>query len=110
MGLNDSQALEAAKSDGERGEQICKFVRRSLAGYLCPKPGSKPRVGAASKRALPFVSYSTNIAKLFMNTGGDWPGLHRVLISHEIEHLGPQVGAGLRRVLRRECPLSFGSG
>jgi hypothetical protein len=37
LGLNDSQALEAVKSDGERGEQLRKFVLRSFGHYFVPE-------------------------------------------------------------------------
>jgi hypothetical protein len=37
MGLNDSQALEAVKSDSERGEQIRKFVLRSVGRCFVPE-------------------------------------------------------------------------
>jgi len=38
LDLNDSQALEAIRSDGERGEQIRKFVLRSLRLHFVPEP------------------------------------------------------------------------
>jgi hypothetical protein len=37
LGLNDSQALEAVKSDGEVGERLRKFVWRGFRHFFVPE-------------------------------------------------------------------------
>lgn len=37
LGLNDSQALEAVKSDGEAGERLRKFVCRVFRQHFVPE-------------------------------------------------------------------------
>jgi hypothetical protein len=37
LGFNDSQALEAVKSDGEAAQQLREFVSRSLRQYFVPE-------------------------------------------------------------------------
>ncbi len=37
LGLNDSQALEAVKSDGEAGERLRKFVWRAFRHFFVPE-------------------------------------------------------------------------
>jgi hypothetical protein len=37
LGLNDSQALEAVKSDGEAGERLCKFVWGAFRHFFVPE-------------------------------------------------------------------------
>ena len=37
LGLNDSQALEAVKSDGEVGKRLCKFVWGAFRHFFVPE-------------------------------------------------------------------------
>jgi hypothetical protein len=41
LALDDSQALEAVKSDGEEGEQLRKFVLRFFQHYFVPEAAIK---------------------------------------------------------------------
>jgi hypothetical protein len=41
LALNDSQALEAVRSDGEEGEQLRKFVSRFFGRYFVPETAIK---------------------------------------------------------------------
>jgi hypothetical protein len=41
LALNDSQALEAVKSEGEEGEQLRKFVLRFVRHYFVPEAAIK---------------------------------------------------------------------
>jgi hypothetical protein len=46
LALNDSQALEAVRSDGEEGEQLRKFVSRFFRHYFVPEAA----IGAVRRR------------------------------------------------------------
>jgi hypothetical protein len=52
LALNDSQALDAAKSDGEEGELLRKFLLRFFRHYFVPE--AKPRVVAETRSTVPF--------------------------------------------------------
>jgi hypothetical protein len=68
LGVDDSEALEAVKSDGNEGEQLRKFVLRSFRDHFVPEAVIKA-VRRRLKEKSGAISLSAQAAAVDSNAG-----------------------------------------